>query len=252
MTGCCVNFFFAHLCQRSIRSISLVPQEHGLGWGRPLFSSPMPEQLSDQSRVASAAGEQNTPTIWGFILQSYKSHGLWISFYPPVVSQTNSLRTGIDSIDGPLMPLTSIYLVPRSMVYIDFYRNRWFFQMFFANCLMINHPGQSEWRPPGDHHLRLAPLEPLDFEGVEPEKTLTGEVRVTCLRLYMFVPLIESIMNSHELLYISSIILNDHQFSQELFRNFTYINSCHAFGNSKLVFTARIPSARPSRSKEGS
>ena len=61
-------------------------KEHGLGWGRPLFSSPMPEQLSDQSRVASAAGEQNTPTIWGFILQSYKSHGLWISFYPSVVS----------------------------------------------------------------------------------------------------------------------------------------------------------------------
>lgn len=67
MTGWCVNFFFAHLCQRSI---SLVPQEHGLGWGRPLFSSPtVPEQLSDQFRVGSAAGEQNTPTIWGFILQ---------------------------------------------------------------------------------------------------------------------------------------------------------------------------------------
>ena len=108
------------------------------------------------------------------------------------------------------MPFTSIYLVPRSMVYIDLHwftetgdSSRFSSQIVRWSTNRANRNGG----PLGTITCAWRPWRPWTLKALSLA-TLTGEVQVTCLRLYMFVPLIESIMNSHELLYISWIFLN--------------------------------------------
>lgn len=81
MTGWCVNFFLL-ICVKGLSALF----RKNMDWDGDGHSSAAPPCLSSSQISPGSVQLRVSRILPQFGDSSYKSHGLWISFYPPVVS----------------------------------------------------------------------------------------------------------------------------------------------------------------------